>query len=54
MPIDILADKDCTLFLWITFPLLNEMNDLLNAWGFTYKTVAFVWVKQNKKSDSLF
>lgn len=54
MPIDILADKDCALFLWITFPLLNEMNDLLNAWGFTYKTVAFVWVKQNKKSDSLF
>lgn len=28
--------------------------EVIRAWGFTYKTVAFVWVKQNKKSDSLF
>lgn len=27
---------------------------MIEAWGFTYKTVAFAWVKQNKKSDSLF
>ena len=23
-------------------------------WGFEYKTVAFVWVKQNRKSNGLF
>lgn len=23
-------------------------------WGFQYKTIAFVWIKQNKKADSLF
>lgn len=28
--------------------------DVITAWGFTYKTVAFVWVKQNKKAPSLF
>ena len=27
---------------------------VIKAWGFQYKTVAFVWIKQNKKSDSLF
>ena len=28
--------------------------EVIKAWGFTYKTVAFVWVKQNKKKESLF
>lgn len=27
---------------------------MIHAWGFEYKTVAFVWVKQNRKSDGLF
>ena len=27
---------------------------MLHAWGFTYKTIAFAWVKQNKKAGSLF
>ena len=27
---------------------------MLDAWGFTFKTVALVWVQQNKKADSLF
>ena len=26
----------------------------MKAWGFTYKSVAFVWIKQNRKSDALF
>ena len=28
--------------------------DLINAWGFTYKSVAFVWLKKNRKSESWF
>ena len=27
---------------------------MIDAWGFTYKTVAFCWVKQNRQSSSLF
>lgn len=54
LPVGNLADKDCALFMWITFPLLNEAFNVLDTWGFTYKSVAFVWVKQNKKSPSLF
>lgn len=26
----------------------------MDAWGFSFKTVAFVWVKLNRKADSLF
>lgn len=54
LPVGKLADKDCALFLWITCPLLREAWDVVEAWGFTYKSVAFVWVKQNKKTPSLF
>lgn len=28
--------------------MLKEALDVIEAWGFTYKTVAFTWVKQNK------
>lgn len=54
LPVGGLAEKNCALFMWITFPLLNEAFNVLDAWGFTYKSVAFVWVKQNKKTPSLF
>lgn len=54
LPVADIAEKDCALFLWVTFPCLLEGFEVIRAWGFTYKTVAFVWVKQNKKSDSLF
>lgn len=54
LPISNLAAPDCSLFLWVTFPLLFESYQLLQTWGFEYKTVAFVWVKLNRKSDSLF
>ena len=54
LPIEKLADRDCVLLMWVTMPCLMDGFRVLEAWGFTYKTVAFVWVKQNKKADSLF
>ena len=54
LPVSELANKDCALFMWITFPLLKESLSVLSAWGFKFKTIAFVWIKQNRKSDSLF
>ena len=54
LPVSDLAAKDCALFMWITFPCLYEALEVLSAWGFSYKTVAFVWVKQNRKSEGFF
>ena len=54
LPVNKLAAKDCILFLWVTFPTIREAFSVIDAWGFQYKTVAFAWVKQNRKSDSLF
>ena len=48
LPIQDICEKDCVLFIWVTFPNLIEGIDTLSSWGFTYKTCGFVWVKTNK------
>ena len=40
-----IAADDCVLFLWVTMPNLPEGIELIEKWGFTYKTCAFSWVK---------
>lgn len=42
------------LFLWATFPQLPAALRVISAWGFKYKTVAFLWLKKNRKADSWF
>ena len=54
LPVGNISDKDCVLFLWVTYPLLKEGIKTIEEWGFTYKTCGFSWIKKNKKSDSLF
>lgn len=48
LPVNTIADDDCILFLWATYPLIQEALDVIKAWGFTYKTKAFTWVKKTK------
>ena len=45
---------DCALFLWAVDPLRDKTFELIRAWGFEYKTVAFYWVKKNSKSEGFF
>lgn len=54
LPVQDIADKNCILFLWVTFPKLLEGIETINKWGFTYKTCGFNWVKKNKIADSFF
>lgn len=54
LPVEKFAAKDSVLFLWATFPKLPEALTLIEAWGFQYKSVAFVWLKQNRKSLSWY
>ena len=52
LSVDKIADEDCCLFLWITFPNLNIVFDVIKSWGFKYKTVAFTWVKKYKNGNN--
>ena len=54
LPVTGLAGKDCVLFLWATCPMLPEALDVIRAWGFTFKTVAFTWIKLAPKADSIY
>ena len=54
MPVKELADKDAILFLWTTLPMIQEALQVIKAWGFEYKTTAFVWVKLARHSDGIF
>ncbi len=54
LPVGELAAKDCALFLWVTMPKLFEAQRVIKAWGFEFKTVAFVWVKRNPNANTLF
>lgn len=49
-----LAAADCALFLWATFPQLAEALRVIKAWGFRYKTAAFLWLKTNRKAGTWF
>jgi N6-adenosine-specific RNA methylase IME4 len=46
---DTIPADDCVLFMWTTMPFLPDAIETVKKWGFTFKTVGFVWVKRNKK-----
>lgn len=42
------------LFLWACWPLVPEALEVIKAWGFEYKSLAWVWAKLNKSSMGFF
>ncbi len=52
LPIQNITNDNCILFMWATFPNLQQALDLMKAWGFEYKTVAFVWEKLDKTNNT--
>lgn len=54
LPVSSLANENCALFLWATFPLLPTCISVMESWGFTYKTLAFSWLKTNKDGSPFF
>lgn len=51
LPVQQISDDNCILFLWSTFPNLQQALDVVKAWGFEYKTVGFVWEKFDKSNN---
>jgi len=54
LPVNEISDDNCILFMWVTFPRLQEGLKVINSWGFKYVGLGFNWIKKNKKSDSIF
>ena len=49
-----IADDQCVLFMWVTFPMLQEGLEVIKSWGFKYKTLGFSWIKTNKNDGKPF
>jgi N6-adenosine-specific RNA methylase IME4 len=54
LPVKDITDENCMLFLWVTFPMLQEGLDVMDKWGFKYKTLGFSWIKTNKRNKKPF
>jgi N6-adenosine-specific RNA methylase IME4 len=54
LPVSAVVCRDCVLFLWATWPLLKQAMQLIDVWGFSYKTCAFSWIKANGTQIDLF
>lgn len=54
LPIGGLSQETSVLFLWATFPKIQEAFEVIKAWGFEYKTLGFSWLKTNKDGSPFF
>lgn len=54
LPVARLCEKDCVLFLWATYPMLSEALQVIEAWGFKYKSIGFQWLKLNRSGKGYF
>jgi N6-adenosine-specific RNA methylase IME4 len=54
LPVADLAADDCVLFMWACWPSLPEALGIIEAWGFTYKTCGFDWMKANNRQPDMF
>lgn len=51
LPVSSHTARDACLFIWGTWPLLFDTQKVIEAWGFKYKTCAFIWVKANRRAE---
>lgn len=45
LPVADIAEKDAVLLLWACNSMVPEALEVIKAWGFKFKTIAWVWVK---------
>lgn len=53
LPIKDIIANDAACFMWTTDTHLPYAIEIMKAWGFTYKTIGFVWVKKEKSGKQV-
>lgn len=51
IPVANVCAEDCALFMWVVDSHMEEAFALGTAWGFRFKTCAFVWMKSREGYD---
>jgi N6-adenosine-specific RNA methylase IME4 len=52
LPIQKISNDDCALFLWVTDSHLKDGIELIEKWGFEYRTIVFIWKKITNKGNT--
>ena len=53
IPVANIAKDNCILFIWTTDYHLQKCMQVICEWGFSYKTIGFVWAKKNKQNKQV-
>jgi len=53
LPIKNITADDCVCFMWTTDAHIPDAIEVMKAWGFKYKTVAFIWNKKEKSGKQV-
>ena len=48
LPIKDIVHDECACFMWAADAFIPDAIEVMRAWGFKYKTVAFIWQKKEK------
>jgi N6-adenosine-specific RNA methylase IME4 len=51
LPVSDLAARNSVLLLWVLNSMLPQGLDVMESWGFAFKTMAFTWAKTTSKTD---
>lgn len=54
IPVNCIGAKNSIMFMWATKPLLPKQINLMECWGYEYKTIGFDWLKLNPKALTPF
>lgn len=54
LPINKITAENAVLLMWATWPLMPEALQVIDAWGFKYKTIGFNWIKRNRSDCGFF
>lgn len=46
LPVKEISENDSVCFMWVTDSHLKQGIEVMESWGFKYKTIAFVWLKK--------
>lgn len=47
MDVEGISEENALLFMWSSGALLEDSLELMSAWGYKYRTIAFIWNKKN-------
>jgi len=54
LPVQSISREEAFLLLWTTGPRLPDAMRVIEAWGFKFSTVIFVWIKIGKDGNPRF